>query len=488
MLDIKNKSISEDYLLKLNKDDIKGCIYILKIKKYEIIQITDNQGLTIFHKVSKLNLYEDCIQILELIINNCTKYEFYSCINQKNKLGFTPLHYACYNGNMKLIKLLINNGADVNLVNNNGLNVLHLAAQGNQATPIYYFIHKYKMNVNSTDKMGNTSLHWACFFNNDKVFNFLLLCDKININIKNKNGFTPLHFSVLSRNIKAIKKLITSGGDITIKNNENQTCLNIAYKKNYKEIKDLLLQSYYLIKYNSYTVVSFYSFHVIMPILIIYFILGNFFQNYNILIYIIWNIFLFSTIFYFNRITNLSNLKLKKNNKRGNLLKLIEDKNIDINNYCPKCNIFININYLIKHCYICNSCIEEFDHHCIWIGKCIGKDNKRIFLLLLILIELNFLINLIICFIIEPLIIKKNKIILHQLNNENIIHILFLINLLILICGSIIIIPLIKSNIKKLKTYNDIYFFNKAIRHNTNIKEKNKENNYNEAFLSNNNI
>ena len=83
MLDIKNKSISEDYLLKLNKDDIKGCIYILKIKKYEIIQIPDEQGLTILHKVSKLNLYEDCIQILELIINNCTKYEFYSCIKSK---------------------------------------------------------------------------------------------------------------------------------------------------------------------------------------------------------------------------------------------------------------------------------------------------------------------------------------------------------------------------------------------------------------------
>ena len=483
MLKIMNKSISENYLFKLNKDDIKGCIYFLTIKKFEVIFITDNQGLNLLHKVSKLNLYEDCLQILELILNNFTKYEFYSIINQKNKLGFTPLHYASYNGNMKLIKLLLNNGADINISNNNGLNVLHLAAQGNQVTPIYYLIHKYKMNVNSIDKIGNTSLHWACFLNNDKVLNFLLLCDKINVNIKNKNGFTPLHFSVIGRNIKAIKKLIISGGDITIKNNKNETCLNLAYKKNYKEIKELLIQKYYEIKYNSYTVIAFYAFHIIMPILILYFILNKLHRYYNIFIYLIWNIFLISTILYFNRVTILSQLKLKKNNKRENLLKLIEDKNIDINNYCPKCNIFINNNYLIKHCYICNSCIEEFDHHCIWIGKCVGKENKKIFLLLLILIELNILINIIICFAIEPIFIKKNKILFHQLKNENIIHILFLINLIIFIFASFIIIPLIKNNLKQLKENNDACIFNKVVKH-TNIKEKNKYRSYNESFLS----
>ena len=109
---------------------------------------------------------------------------------------------------MKLIKLLVNNGADINTTNNNGLNILHMASQGNKSTPLYYFIHKYRMNVNSTDKLGNTCLHWASFYNNDKAFNFLLLCDKININAKNKNGFTPLHFCVLGNNIIILLTII----------------------------------------------------------------------------------------------------------------------------------------------------------------------------------------------------------------------------------------------------------------------------------------
>ena len=31
------------------------------------------------------------------------------------------------------------------------------------------------------------------------------------------------------------------------------------------------------------------------------------------------------------------------------------------------------------HCDDCGICIIEHDHHCIWIGKCVGKNNLRLF-------------------------------------------------------------------------------------------------------------
>lgn len=31
------------------------------------------------------------------------------------------------------------------------------------------------------------------------------------------------------------------------------------------------------------------------------------------------------------------------------------------------------------YCNICGVYIEEMDHHCVWIGKCIGKKNQRKF-------------------------------------------------------------------------------------------------------------
>lgn len=30
-----------------------------------------------------------------------------------------------------------------------------------------------------------------------------------------------------------------------------------------------------------------------------------------------------------------------------------------------------------SHCYDCNVCVDELDHHCPWTGKCIGKKNLK---------------------------------------------------------------------------------------------------------------
>ena len=43
-----------------------------------------------------------------------------------------------------------------------GLNVLHVAAQGDEPSPIYYF-KMMGMNLASKDDLENTALHWSCY-------------------------------------------------------------------------------------------------------------------------------------------------------------------------------------------------------------------------------------------------------------------------------------------------------------------------------------
>ena len=44
------------------------------------------------------------------------------------------------------------------------------------------------------------------------------------------------------------------------------------------------------------------------------------------------------------------------------------------NTYCCICRIYKDAT--IEHCIDCDVCIDGYDHHCPWTGKCIGKGNQ----------------------------------------------------------------------------------------------------------------
>jgi palmitoyltransferase ZDHHC9/14/18 len=63
--------------------------------------------------------------------------------------------------------------------------------------------------------------------------------------------------------------------------------------------------------------------------------------------------------------------------------------------YCYTCNILRPPR--TSHCAECDNCIERFDHHCIWIGNCVGKRNYKYFFLFLMHLNLLGVYAIAIC-------------------------------------------------------------------------------------------
>ena len=63
----------------------------------------------------------------------------------------------------------------------------------------------------------------------------------------------------------------------------------------------------------------------------------------------------------------------------------------------------------VEHCNMCGICVENIDHNCIWVGKCVGKNNKFSFDAMLFSIGLFYAYIILIVFL-KYVFTKKNKI------------------------------------------------------------------------------
>ena len=65
---------------------------------------------------------------------------------------------------------------------------------------------------------------------------------------------------------------------------------------------------------------------------------------------------------------------------------IVQNKNRDNENicFCNNCQVYYNVNKHVEHCDMCGICVENMDHHCIWVGKCVAKNNRFSFYAMLV--------------------------------------------------------------------------------------------------------
>ena len=401
-INTNNKLIEDLFDSVENKNENKVIEYINN-PDYKVWQMKDDINNTILHKSCFFDFTQLSITIIQEIKKRLGSSSLLSnFINEKNDEGLTALHYAAYKGNIELSKILVQNGALVNSLTNRGKNIIHLSAEGNHPSAMIYFIYKEKFDIYTGDENGSSPLHWACYSGAEESVNFLIGLNA-DIDAQDKEKLTPLHLATLNNREKIVIKLLQNGADKNLKNSRGELAIDIARKKNFHSLVFILedkeynplctLESpmEYINPSNIYK--KFIVIMIVLPEIFIFFLVLPYLEK---VINIILNNSLFLIVFLLFIILFFKDPGYKKDNSINDdifninndypLLKLVE-KNIDIKHYCPKC--YIPESNKIKHCIICDKCVEGFSHHCFWLNLCIGKKNK-IFYFLFIFFSLIF--------------------------------------------------------------------------------------------------
>jgi ankyrin repeat protein len=204
------------------------------------------------------------IQIVEMLVNRGAE------INVKNRYGVTPLHSAVESKKMEIIELLVNEGADVNASNTNGITPMHLALENCSEEIINILLSRvadgkakrkdcityvriaaergYLQIVNHLLKHGvsinseyRTPLCLAVIEGQEEDVQ-LLLEYGANVDAQDKDGKPVLHFAVERGHEKVVKLLLEHGAKVDAQDKGGKTVLHSAGERGHEKVVMLLLE------------------------------------------------------------------------------------------------------------------------------------------------------------------------------------------------------------------------------------------------------
>ena len=124
-------------------------------------------------------------------------------------LEYFPLLIATHHVNLKMVKLLLDNGAKVDFTASSGFTSLMDTAVNGQPE-IAKVLIEYKANVNAVDADGWTALMCAAKFNQLEMVK-LLIKNGADVNLKDKTNKTALMYAEENKNTAIIKALKAAG-------------------------------------------------------------------------------------------------------------------------------------------------------------------------------------------------------------------------------------------------------------------------------------
>uniref|UniRef100_A0A8C1IMK1 Ion transport domain-containing protein n=1 Tax=Cyprinus carpio TaxID=7962 RepID=A0A8C1IMK1_CYPCA len=246
-------------------------------KSPEQLSFRDENGASPLHYASA----GGNVDIIRLIVSVVGPEE----LNVQDEQGRTPLHWAVEQNQQQSCVLLLELGADPNILNNAMMGPLHLAVTKRYNHLVEVLFQSCdKTDANLEGDLGNTPVMMACCTNNCQAIQFLFkhgakmciqnklghyaihtvafagakeamemvleigeelgISTSVHINYLDKTKSTPLHLSVRGGNIEVIKLCIIKGARVDQQQCDKSTALHFACTQGALEAVKIMLSSY----------------------------------------------------------------------------------------------------------------------------------------------------------------------------------------------------------------------------------------------------
>lgn len=229
IVSIVNEPISEEVFEAVEKGDVKRMQTLIKRGADVNVRTEDKEGDTpLILAIDKGNA-----QMVKLLLQNGARVD----MTEKSQNN-TPLLIAVDRKRPEAVKMLLLHDADPNLFNVEKTTPLHLAVLHRSIETARQLV-EHGADLNCRDINGFAPLHVAARDNYNNILSDLIQ-KGANVDVKNEAGDTPLHLAIQNGNKAAAETLLIKDADYNLKNKAGQTPLDVAQKKSLSEMIQLL--------------------------------------------------------------------------------------------------------------------------------------------------------------------------------------------------------------------------------------------------------